>query len=131
MFTIHNKGKKKVEVKFYSAKTLAQVDETLVKAWDIEYGNKTTKIDMDWVPIEGGGRFDFNMKDLKHFECGNVRIRYKSYYIWTIEKDLQHTIGKGMVITSEGELAYCEMENPKGKNKVSSSVPQSSFCSVL
>lgn len=126
MFTIYNKGKRKVEVTFESYKPVEQVNETLVKVWKIKYGNKTTITQMKWVPIESGKNFDFNMKILKPFECGNVKMRYWSLFFFKTEKDLQHKKGKGMVITEDGELEYCEMENLKEGNKVSSSV-----CSIL
>lgn len=134
-FTIYNKLDDKVEVIFESIKALNHVDKNLVKAGNVAIGNETKSTQMNWMQIESGRKFDFNMKDLKHFVRGNVKIKYGPWY-WRDEKALQHEEGKGMVITSNGELEYCEMENSKEEEKESnnsppSTVSKSCICLIL
>lgn len=130
MFTIYNKGNVKVEVIFQSAKPVTQVDENVVKAGNLAYVNKTKSIQMKWIPIESRRKFDFNMNEFKEYEGGNVKIMYTSHLIFTTEKDLQHKKGKGMEVTIDGGLQYCEMKNPNEGNEVSPSNHKSSICSI-
>lgn len=137
MFTVYNNGNYVIHVAFQSAQPIKQIDENLVKRGEYGYGNKTTKSQMDWIAIDIGEKFSFDMKKLEEFKDGNVKIKYSRWFWgWTIEKPLQHIQGKGMEFTTDRKLKYCDMGNDEeGKkgNKVPSRscAPKSGICAIL
>lgn len=121
MFTVYNEGNVKIEVIFQSSKPIQQVEENVVKTESCGFFNKTTRIKMDWIAIEKGKQFTFDMKKHKEFKRGNVKVKYQ-WYCKSIEQVLQHMKGKDMKFTSDYKLDYWSPYNNE---------PKSRFCSIL
>lgn len=139
MFTVYNNGQYVIHVAFQSAQTTKQIDENLVKRGEYGFCNKTTTTSkMEWIAIDIGKKFTFDMNKLKEFKRGNVNIKYwKWYHVRPTVISRQHIIGKGIEFTSDYELKYCDMNSDE--EEIGNNIPsrtcvltcKSNICAIL